>query len=481
MRYTQNNYEESITQSFISINSLGLGVNMVDQNTERLWEQLLAFIEVGRVIPIIGPELLMLDINGEMTLLYTYLAKELAKQLQINFDPADTLNTVACRYLSLHGQREDIYPELKRVMPPLSEIKLPEALIKLAEITPLKLFVTTSFDPLLFYTLNQIRYGGQEKTQVLAFSPESNNDLPVAAEQLDRTTVFHLFGKLTAVPEYAVTDEDVLEFMHSLQSKTSQPEKLFDALTTHSLVAVGCPSSDWLGRFFVRIGKKERLVISSGKTDFLVGDQLCNETKLAEFLQYFSLRTKVFPMASIEFINELHRRWIETHPSTQPSEKTTGSNNDADKMQTGAVFLSYASEDRPVVVLIRDALEQAGIDVWFDRNSGALRPGENYDAKIKTNIDQCSLFIPIISQNTLTQSSRYFRTEWNYAQDLAGRYPDNKRFIIPVAIDETDPDDSAVPEKFRKLHWERMQGGQAHEAFIKEIKDLYRNYQRTHT
>jgi hypothetical protein len=113
---------------------------------------------------------------------------------------------------------------------------------------------------------------------VLAFSPGSTNDLPVALEQLDRATVFHLFGKLTAVPEYAVTDEDVLEFMHALQSRTSRPERLFDALIKQNLMVIGCPLSDWLGRFFVRIGKKERLVISNGKTDFLVGDQLQNET-----------------------------------------------------------------------------------------------------------------------------------------------------------------------------------------------------------
>ncbi len=85
---------------------------MVNKNTERFWEQLLDFIEVGRVIPIIGPELLRLDTNGEMTLLYTYPARQLASWLQINFEPADTLNTMACRYLSEGGQRKDIYPEL---------------------------------------------------------------------------------------------------------------------------------------------------------------------------------------------------------------------------------------------------------------------------------------------------------------------------------------------------------------------------------
>ena len=229
----------------------------------------------------------------------------------------------------------------------------------------------------------------------------------------------------------------------------------------------------------MRIGKKERLIISSGKTDFLVGDQLQNDANLAVFLRHFSSRTKIFPLGSIEFVDELHRRWMELHPaSTQPA-KAIDDEPSTDKMQAGAVFFSYASEDRPAVILIRDALEQAGIDVWFDRNPEALRVGENFENKIKTNIDQCSLFVPIISQNTLTPKPRFFRTEWNHAQQLALRYPDSMRFIIPVAIDDTPPDASAVPEQFRKLHWERMPDGQAGAEFVAEIKRLYRDYQRT--
>ncbi len=452
---------------------------MVDKNTERLWEQLLDFIEDGRVIPVIGQELLLLEINGEKKLLHNHLAQQLAKRLQIDLTPTDTLNSVACRYLSEGGQREDIYPELKRAMSSVADVNPPTALVKLCEIRPLKLFVTTCFDPFLVSALNQVRYNGLDKTQVLAFSPGSNNDLPDSVEQLDRTTVFHLFGKLSAVPEYAVTDEDVLEFMHALQSRTSRPERLFDALMKQNLMIVGCSLSDWLGRFFVRIGKKERLIISSGKTDFLAGDHLSDEVDLSDFLRSFSNRTKVFPMASIDFIDELHSRWIKLHPPSQPVQNTVETaSQETDKMQKGAVFLSYASEDRPVVMLIRDALEQAGIDVWFDRNPEALRAGENFEAKIKANIDKCSLFVPIISRTTTTPNPRFFRIEWNYAQDLAARFPDNWRFIMPVVIDDTPPDATTIPDKFRKLHWERMQGGQVHEAFVNDIKGLYRDYQR---
>jgi len=454
---------------------------MIEKNTERLWEQLLTFIKDERVIPIIGPELLKVTIDGKTALLYTYLAQQLAKRLEIDFEPTDSLNAVACRYISQGiDRREDIYPELMNAMPSLAKDQLPDALIKLAEIRKFKLFVTTSFDPLLVQALNQVRYGGQNKTQVLAFSPESKDDLPEEFRQLDCATVFHLFGKLSTVPDYAVTDEDVLEFMHALQSRTSRPDRLFDSLIKQNLMMIGCPLTDWLGRFFVRIGKKERLIVSGGKTDFMAGDQLQNEKNLAEFLHHFSNRTKVFPVSSIEFVNELHQRWVVLNPpEAQPEKPIDLSVNDPNKMQQGAVFLSYASEDRPAVILIRDALEQAGIDVWFDRNPDALRIGEDFELKIKTNIDHCSLFIPIISEHTLTPKPRFFRAEWNHAQQLAGRYPDDWRFIIPVAIDDTPPDISAVPEKFRKLHWERLPEGRTHVEFVSEIKRLYRNYQRT--
>lgn len=464
-------------------------MDMFEKNTERLWDQLIEFIEDGRVIPIIGPELLKLNIEGKATFLCTYLAEQLANRLQVDSEPTDTLNQVACRYITQGGQREDIYPEIKHVMPSLTEAELPEALIKLAEIRPLKLFVTTCFDPLLAQVLNQVRYGGKVNTQVLEFYPgvDLDNDLPVALKDLHRTTVFHLFGKMSAAPEYAVTDEDVLEFMHKLQSKTSRPARLFDALIKEDLMVIGCPLSDWLGRFFVRLGKKGRLVTSGGKTDFLAGDQFQIESNLTQFLNNFSRRTKVFPMASIEFVNELHRRWIALHPPSLHDDEPipvleTPHLKPATplaSMHNGAVFLSYASEDRSAVMLIQEALEQAGIDVWFDRNPEALRPGDNFANKIKSNIDKCSLFIPIISQHTLTPRPRFFRTEWNYAQDVSARYPDNWRYIIPVVIDDTSPESTTIPEMFRQLHWENMQGGQTRVEFVNEIKRLYRDYQRS--
>jgi hypothetical protein len=379
-------------------------------DTEQLWDQVLQFIEEGRIIPVVGLELLTLEAGGRTAHLYGYLAERLAKQLRITSSSGDTLNTVVCRYLAEGGEIEYIYSTLKRVMPPLDELSLPAALIKLAEIRPLKLFVSTTFDPLLAQALNRVRYGGQDKTQILSFSPTSSQDLPREVEELDRATVFHLFGRLSSVPDYAVTDEDLLEFMHALQSKTGRPERLFDAIVERRLLIIGCAFSDWLARFFVRIGKRERLSLARGKTDVLVDERAQQDDKLIHFLQHFSTRTKVFPGGAVAFVNELHSRWIAAHPQGakepipfEPPPRTP------DDMERGAVFLSYASEDRPTVGLIRDALEQAGIDVWFDRDE--LGGGDAWKSKILRNIESCCLFIPIMSSNTLTPKRREFRTE----------------------------------------------------------------------
>lgn len=470
---------------------------MIEANIERLWEQLIAFIEEGRVIPVIGPELIVLEIGGKPVSLYMHLAEQLAKRLGIGSKPADTLNTVACRYLAQGGQREDIYPALKLIMTELSPDKMPETLVKLAKIRQLKLFVTTCFDPYLVKTLNQVRYKGKDKTEVIEFYPGSTKDLPEEVDYLTGTLVFHLFGKLTAAPDYAVTDEDILEFMHELQSEHTRPKLLFDALVKQNLMMVGCQLYDWLGRFFVRIGNRHRLIISKEKTDFLVGDQVRREINLAEFLLHFSSRTKIFPLQSIEFVDELYRRWTARHPGEAnyaelvdeaaerilPTDKTKPdediiNQHDRERMRDGAVFLSYAHEDETAVLSIKNAFEKAGIEVWFDKNSGALRVGDNFKNRIKTNIEQCSLFVPIISRNTLTQERRFFRFEWKYAQDCTDFYPDSRRFIMPIAIDDTPPDDPNLDEYIRELHWERLKNGQCRAEFLSEIKDLQRAYRR---
>ena len=63
-----------------------------------------------------------------------------------------------------------------------------------------------------------------------------------------------------------------------------------------------------------------------------------------------------------------------------------------------AVFLSYASQDAEAARKICEALRAAGVEVWFDQSE--LRGGDAWDAKIRKQIKECALFVPVISADT---------------------------------------------------------------------------------
>ena len=448
-------------------------------DVERLWEQIIRLIDEERVIPVIGQELLTLKMEGRPIHLYAFLAQRLARRLDLPGDPANypSLNQVACQYLANGGDIADIYPDIVSVMPTPADLALPESLRKLAAIRPFKLFVTTTFDPLMARALDEERFGGAAKTEIIAYAPERNQDLPCEIARLERPTVFHLFGRISAAPEYAVTDEDILEFMHALQSKERRPARLFDELGRQNLLVIGCAFSDWLKRFFLRLSKGERLSVSR-KIDFLCDEYTQDDSGLVFFLQHFSKRTRVFPGSAIEFVDELHRRWTESHPAVAvPKEAPALRPGTGANMTHGAVFLSYASEDRAAVEIMTHALEAAGIDAWFDRRE--LHLGDAFEAKILANIENCSVFIPVISQSTLTENPRFFRKEWRQAEQVALQMPPNRRFIAPVAIDDTAVTAEALPKGFRDLHWMRLPGGETTSEFVAEIVKLFRAYQKS--
>ena len=60
---------------------------------------------------------------------------------------------------------------------------------------------------------------------------------------------------------------------------------------------------------------------------------------------------------------------------------------------SNAVFLSYASQDADVVKRICEALRAAGIEVWSDQSE--LRGGDGWGQKIREQIQNCALFIPV--------------------------------------------------------------------------------------
>src|SRR3954471_6263925 len=100
-----------------------------------------------------------------------------------------------------------------------------------------------------------------------------------------------------------------------------------------------------------------------------------------------------------------------------------------------AVFLSYASQDAEAARRICDTLRAAGVEVWFDQSE--LRGGAAWDAKIRRQIKECALFVPVISANTQARGEGYFRLEWKLAADRSHLMARDHPFLVPVVIDDT--------------------------------------------
>ena len=146
---------------------------------------------------------------------------------------------------------------------------------------------------------------------------------------------------------------------------------------------------------------------------------------------------------------------------------------------TGAVFLSYASQDTEAATHICNALRGAGIDVWFDQSQ--LRGGDVWDQKIRREIHDCTLFIPIISANTASRHEGYFRLEWDLADQRSHMMARDRAFILPVSLDATPSAGTDVPESFHRVQWTRLSAGETPPQFVARILQLLTSEPRAPT
>ena len=441
------------------------------------WDDLLDYIEEGRVVPVVGPELVVVRDGSRDVALLHWVGDRLARQLRIPVEESPDgrdLNEVVARFVQGGGRRVDLY---KRIHSLLKDAPLepPQALLDLAAVDGFDLFVTLTFDALLSVAIDRIRYGGRSETATVAYAPSSVQDLAGARKSLVHPVVYHLFGRVSVAPDFVICDDDLLEFLYHLQDSATRPPLLFDELRESHLLILGCSFADWLARFFIRATKLNRLSMERDQKEWLVDSRSGGDPGLVTFLHAFSRDTEVLGIASpAEFCAQLARRWKERHPqrraaATRPAERSIPA-------PPGAIFLSYASEDVDAVRTLAAAIEATGIDIWFDK--GELQPGDDWDRKIRRGIEDAALFLPVISRATQTAENRrsYFWREWNLADDHARQMAPEEVFLVPVVIDDTSLDRATVPERFRKPQWTALAGGRPTTEFLDRVRSLYRAY-----
>jgi TolB-like protein/cytochrome c-type biogenesis protein CcmH/NrfG len=137
---------------------------------------------------------------------------------------------------------------------------------------------------------------------------------------------------------------------------------------------------------------------------------------------------------------------------------------------TKAVFLSYASQDAAAARRICEMLRDTGVEVWFDQSE--LRGGDAWDQKIRRQIRECALFVPIISANTQARPEGYFRLEWRLAADRSQLIARDYPFVVPVILDDTPNLTARAPEEFQAVQWMRLTAASELAAFCARIAAL---------
>jgi TolB-like protein/Flp pilus assembly protein TadD len=119
---------------------------------------------------------------------------------------------------------------------------------------------------------------------------------------------------------------------------------------------------------------------------------------------------------------------------------------------------------------IRDALQAAGVEVWFDQSE--LVGGDAWDAKIRAQIKSCALFVPVISANTQARLEGYFRIEWRLAAQRTLAMAEARPFLLPIVIDGIPDAEAHVPEEFRAVQWTRPTGAAELAEFARRARQL---------
>jgi hypothetical protein len=426
----------------------------------------------------VGPDAVVVEGDRGRRPFIDYLAVQVEELLELEPTENPTLNEVACRFLARAGPQRmaEIYISVQLALKE-SRFEPPEVLRKLAGIRAFHLYVTTTFDDLLRRAIDLERFGGAERTRKVAYSPAGVGDLPAPLSSFADPVVYHLLGRASAAPEYAVTEEDTLEFMHSLQSEERRPKQLLEELKPRSLLIIGSGYPDWLTRFFLRIARCERLLVAQSQAGVVAEENAGAAAPLETFLRYFSGQTRIYQGGALAFVDELAERWAR-HTAGRAEDPPGPGPADPAAVEH-AIFISYASEDRDTAAALAAALVRAGLPVWFDRGGG-LEGGVLWRRTIRRQIQTASIFVPLLSPHVLTSARRFFRVEWRIAGEIAPAAPESLPFVVPVKIGEVAPDAQDIDESIRAAHWLTAGGGEGgFDEVVRRLQEIYRGYRLT--
>ncbi|WPO35111.1 TIR domain-containing protein [Flammeovirgaceae bacterium SG7u.111] len=148
------------------------------------------------------------------------------------------------------------------------------------------------------------------------------------------------------------------------------------------------------------------------------------------------------------------------HPSDLHAEFIAESKKNANNLLTD-VFISYASENRPIRERVSMALSHRAITSWT--HSRDIKSSANFHEAIREGIEQADNLLFFITEESVV--SDYCKRELEYAKEL------NKR-VIPLLVEPVDS--SKFPEEIVDIQYIDFTDNTVEADFQKDIDDILR-------
>jgi len=410
-------------------------------------------IRLRQVVPVIGPDVLTVAITDaagqeRVAPFYRLVAEHLLRQFELSVTLLDAptptwdLHRATQAVMAHTGQsaarlRRSVAVAMREVA---AQARPAGALMALAQLSCFDLVVCLTPDD----WLDQAYKKAQPSTQVVlrSYTPKadtSQTDQDVPLAQGGQLRVFQLLGRTDAATQFAIHEEDALEYLYRFREDGERRCKtLMTALRGNDLLFLGCSLPDWMGRGLMRLFNDERLAATERTMEFFCAT--ARDGRFSQFLDRFSSQSTVFPWSPEEFIDQI-AVWGtgQSATSATPVPPRLASQNGP------SVFVSYASEDTAAARRFADALQQIGFgDVWLDKKR--LIAGDDWSARIDQAIAQCDFFMPLLSTQADLRREGVYWDEWRQALARSLRIADS--FIVPVGLDIHAPRDAAYKRIF---------------------------------
>ena len=131
------------------------------------------------------------------------------------------------------------------------------------------------------------------------------------------------------------------------------------------------------------------------------------------------------------------------------------------------MFISHSSKDEALATKIASYLENAGLDVWYDKRE--IMPGDNWADKIAQGLRESDAMVVVLTEGAL--SSEFMRRDIDYA---LSQKPFRRR-VVPVFVGYPKNRRDDVPWIFDRLQSVNLKENGGNEDELRQLAQVLKN------